>query len=233
MDIKNLPEGYYYDPVQGQIEDFTQPAHEISNEVVAANTFILYHEVSRGLVGHAIDRDELGYKFMAVAKADDANPNIRFVDVYMAPPGSLAFSPTPVGERWYPTLKIDLPAVLCDGPDLLVSATVHAPREAPRDSDVQAADSTTFKGICHQKTTPREGPCGPLGLPYFRTNNPLTRGQAAKIEVLSLEASGFEFPPYDPTKQYFEDVPVGSPFHEHTAKLASIGAISGYACVPQ
>jgi hypothetical protein len=232
MDPNNLPEGYYYDPIHGQIEDFTKPL-EIADAVVAANTFVLYHEVSRGLVGHAIDRDELGYKFMAVAKADDANPNIRFVDVYMAPPGSIAFDPHPVGERWYPTLKIDLPAVLCDGPDLLVSATTHAAQEAPRPTEVQAADSTTFKGICHVKTTPREGPCGPLGIPYFRPGNNLTRGQVSKIIVAALEASGFQFPDYDPNKQYFEDVAVGSVYHEHTAKLSSIGAIGGYACTPQ
>jgi hypothetical protein len=230
MDITNLPKGYYYDPIHGEIEDFTHP--EISDQVVASNTFILYHEVSRGLVGHAIDRDELGYKFMAVAKADDANPNIRFVDVYMAPPGSLVFGPTPIGERWYPTYKIDLPAVLCDGSDLLVSATVHAPQEAPRPSDVQADDSVVFKGVCHVKTTPREGPCGPLALPYFRPQNNLTRGQVCKIIVEALEAMNLEFPPYDPNKQYFEDVAVGSAFHEYSAKLSSVGAIGGYACVP-
>lgn len=230
MDINNMPKGYYFDEVQGQVENFNYPALDISDEVVAQNTFTLYHEVSRGLVGHAIDRDEMGYKFMAVAKADDANPNIRYVDCYMAQPGSITFNPTPIGERWTPTLKIDLPAVLCDGVNLLVSATDHAPREAPRDSNV---DAYVIEGVCHVKTVAREGPCGPLGIPYFRPGNNLTRGQVCKIVVEALEYIGGRFPDYDPNKQYFEDVPVGSPFHEYTAKLSTTGAIGGYACVPQ
>jgi hypothetical protein len=54
----------------------------------------------------------------------------------------------------------------------------------------------------------------------------------SKIVVEAMEFMGLKFPDYDPQKQVFEDVPVGSTFHEYTAKLAATSAIGGYACTP-
>jgi hypothetical protein len=180
-------------------------------------------------------RDEAGWLYLSVAFADETNPNIRFVKTYPAAPGSLVFDVEhPVGETWVPTLKIDLPALLVDGKDLIPSATTHAPVEAPRDSDIQA---TRYVGVAHLKPPPeRSGPCGPEGLPYFRPGNNLTRGQVCKIVVEALEALGHTLPEIDPTKQYFEDIPAtgpGSTYHEPTAKLTLLGAIGGYVCTPQ
>lgn len=252
MDPNNLPEGYYYDPIHGEIEDFT--ATDAVGEAPEANTTIFYHEVSRGLVGHAMDTDDLRYKFLAICKADDANPNIRWVDVYTAPPDSDTYTLIP-NNRTFPIFKTDIVDVIVVGPDLLVSVTVHAPKEAPRDSNVEGR---WYRGICHVKEgvephqhpdyapthhahpeyvippEPRGGVCVPPGnRPYFRENNRLTRGQVSKMIVLALEGLGLEFPPIQDNQQSFEDVPKGSTFYEYIEKLHAVGAIGGYACTPQ
>jgi uncharacterized delta-60 repeat protein len=58
----------------------------------------------------------------------------------------------------------------------------------------------------------------------FRPGNPVTRGQLSKI--VSNSAGYIE--PH--TEQSFEDVPVGSTFHEFIERLYARGYISGYAC---
>ncbi len=58
----------------------------------------------------------------------------------------------------------------------------------------------------------------------FRPNNPVTRGQIAKIVSNS---AGLSDPP---GAQMFEDVPPGSTFYEWVQRLASRGYIGGYAC---
>jgi len=58
----------------------------------------------------------------------------------------------------------------------------------------------------------------------FKPNNLVTRGQLSKIVSNS---AGFTDPQ---TTQMFQDVPVGSTFHEYIGRLASRGYISGYAC---
>lgn len=232
-----LPEGYYFNEVQGIIER-VEDRKALQTMQATANMFVMYTEtpMDRGLVGHSMAVDDAKNIFAAIARADHDNPNIRWMDIVKCPAGQNAFDPEPIAERVIPFLKTDFPFLLRVGPDLLASATDHAPQEAPRPSNVEGK---WIRGVCTvipPYTPPpvlREGPCGPLGIPYFRPNNNLTRGQVCKIQVEALEASGFEFPPYDPNHQYFEDVPVGSPYHEYTAKLASIGAIGGYACVPQ
>jgi hypothetical protein len=75
-------------------------------------------------------------------------------------------------------------------------------------------------------------PCGspgdpcvpPANLPYFRPNNPVTRGQLAKIVA---NAAGLNDPP---GAQVFEDVPVGSLFYDYIQRLTSHGYMSGYPC---
>jgi amidase len=67
-------------------------------------------------------------------------------------------------------------------------------------------------------------PCGPENRPYFRPNNPATRGQITKIVS---ESRGYNDPV---TGQSFEDVAPGSTFHLWVERLASRGIMSGYAC---
>ncbi|HYP39929.1 MAG TPA: S-layer homology domain-containing protein, partial [Chloroflexia bacterium] len=58
----------------------------------------------------------------------------------------------------------------------------------------------------------------------FRPNNPVTRGQLAKIVSLS---AGYEDMHGEQT---FEDAPVGSTFHLFIEQLAARGIIGGYPC---
>jgi hypothetical protein len=67
-------------------------------------------------------------------------------------------------------------------------------------------------------------PCNGTNDPYFRPGNPVTRGQLSKI--ISNSAL-FSDPQPD---QLFEDVPVGSTFHDFIGRLATRGYISGYPC---
>jgi hypothetical protein len=68
-------------------------------------------------------------------------------------------------------------------------------------------------------------PCVPPGnRPYFRPNATATRGQLAKIVS---NAANFTEPV---GTQTFEDVTIGSTFHEFIERLVSRGVMSGYAC---
>jgi hypothetical protein len=58
----------------------------------------------------------------------------------------------------------------------------------------------------------------------FRPNNPVTRGQLAKIVS---NAARFDD---DPGPQLFEDVPPGSAFYPYVQRMANRGYVSGYAC---
>ncbi|MDQ5824237.1 MAG: S-layer homology domain-containing protein [Chloroflexota bacterium] len=60
--------------------------------------------------------------------------------------------------------------------------------------------------------------------PYFRPNEGVTRGQAAKIIAT---AAGFED---DPGAPLFSDVPTGSTFYEWVQRLAKRHVLGGYAC---
>ena len=74
---------------------------------------------------------------------------------------------------------------------------------------------------------PCGGPAEPCDLnsdPYFRPNNPVTRGQLAKIVAQSAGIS-------DPVSgQSFQDVPPGSTFYTYTEQLRSRSVMSGYPC---
>lgn len=72
------------------------------------------------------------------------------------------------------------------------------------------------------------GPCDAQGRPYFLPNNPLTRGQVAKIVS---NAVGFNEPvPADTWT--FADVPPGSTFHDFVERLAARHIMGGYPCRP-
>ncbi len=67
-------------------------------------------------------------------------------------------------------------------------------------------------------------PCDSEGRPYFRPNNPATRGQISKIVSI---AAGFDEDVPD-NQQTFTDVPSDSPFWVYIERLSSRGIISGY-----
>jgi hypothetical protein len=69
-------------------------------------------------------------------------------------------------------------------------------------------------------------PCDSGGNPYFRPNNPVTRGQLAKIVS---ESAGFddEIPPSQYT---FTDVTYGSTFWVWVERLADREVMAGYPC---
>ncbi len=68
-------------------------------------------------------------------------------------------------------------------------------------------------------------PCvAPTNRPYFRPNNPVTRGQVSKIVA---SAAGWT---ETPTGQTFADVPPGSTFYLYVERVAVRGIIGGYPC---
>jgi hypothetical protein len=69
-------------------------------------------------------------------------------------------------------------------------------------------------------------PCDPQNRPYFRPNNDVTRGQAAKILA---GAAGFQ-EPVPSTQQTFTDVPYTNPFWLWIERSAARNIISGYTC---
>ena len=70
---------------------------------------------------------------------------------------------------------------------------------------------------------PGEG-CDALERPYFRPNNPATRGQISKIVSI---AAGFE-EDVPEEQETFTDVPTDSPFWVYIERLSGRGVISGY-----
>ncbi len=67
-------------------------------------------------------------------------------------------------------------------------------------------------------------PCDQNNNPYFRYNNPITRGQISK---LVSNAAGFS---EDPGAQLLEDIPSGSTFYAYVNRLVNRGVMGGYAC---
>jgi hypothetical protein len=77
------------------------------------------------------------------------------------------------------------------------------------------------RGIINGYTDPAR--C-PSGVPCFRPDDHLTRGQLSKMVSNS---AGFSEPHTD---QIFEDVPPGSTFYIYIERMASRGYVSGYPC---
>ncbi|MDQ6692970.1 MAG: S-layer homology domain-containing protein [Chloroflexota bacterium] len=76
-------------------------------------------------------------------------------------------------------------------------------------------------------TNPQTGeaePCDAQRNPYFRYNNPISRGQISK---LVSNSAGFTD---DPGAQIYEDVPIGSPFYAFINRLSHRSVMGGYAC---
>jgi hypothetical protein len=68
------------------------------------------------------------------------------------------------------------------------------------------------------------GPCDDHNRPFFLPNNPVTRGQLSKIDVI---AAGWA--QINPTTPTFTDVPTGSPFYTVIETAVCHGVVSGYA----
>ena len=69
-------------------------------------------------------------------------------------------------------------------------------------------------------------PCNNSNDPYFRPNNPVTRGQLAKIVSQSAGLND----PVPGTQQTFQDVPPASTFWLYVERLANHNVMSGYTC---
>ena len=69
-------------------------------------------------------------------------------------------------------------------------------------------------------------PCNADDDPYFRPNNPVTRGQLAKIVS---ESAGFD-DEVPPSQWSFTDVPYGSTFWEWVERLSNREVMAGYNC---
>ena len=107
------------------------------------------------------------------------------------------------------------------------SCTVQFPDVPPSNTFYPFVHCLACKGIVRGYPCGGTGePCNPNNDPYFRPNNPITRGQIAKIVNYS---AGFQ-EPIPPDQQTFEDVVYGSPFWEFIERLAVRGILSGYAC---
>jgi hypothetical protein len=68
--------------------------------------------------------------------------------------------------------------------------------------------------------------CAQSGVPCFRPNDPITRGQAAKILA---NAAGYN-EPVPTERQTFKDVPGNSPFWLYIERIYLHSAIGGYEC---
>jgi hypothetical protein len=66
----------------------------------------------------------------------------------------------------------------------------------------------------------------PTGVPCFRPELSVTRGQLAKIDA---NAAGYNETP-GPTTQSFKDVPAANPFYVYIERLSLHGVINGYQC---
>jgi len=191
---------------------------------IERHAVIISEEVSRGYVSHAVAIDETGGQFLCIGKADDANPNLRWVDIYYRPDESVAFANPPL-DRLDPTYKIDAVDADVDRTDLIVTVTTHAPREAPRPT---AVEEIRLLGVAHTRPQgQRPGACVPPGnLPYFLPNNTVTRGQVAKMIAIAVG-----LPDAADGTQSFQDIPANSPFYKWIEAMHQAGAIGGYPCV--
>lgn len=201
---------------------------------IKRSSVIISEEMGRGYVSHGYAEDGTGHGFLCIGKANDDNPNIRWVDIYKREGKGQPFNETPI-DRLDPTYKLDLvdADISGDGRDLIVTVTTHAPQEAPRPT---AIEELVVEGVCTPQAPPAPPvpgedptPCVPPGnLPYFKPNKTVTRAQVAKMIALATGKTA-----NNPGKQSFQDVPVGSTFHQYVEALAEDGVVGGYACTPE
>jgi uncharacterized delta-60 repeat protein len=72
-------------------------------------------------------------------------------------------------------------------------------------------------------------PCDGENRPYFRPQSNATRGQIAKIDVLTaVQSIGWVL--MNPPSSTFEDVPSGSTFYQYVETAYAYGVLGGYPC---
>ena len=76
-------------------------------------------------------------------------------------------------------------------------------------------------------TTGQAEPCDAAHRPYFRPNNPVTRGQLAKMDS---NAAGYSDTPPPGTQSFADVTPANNNFYIFIERLARRGIISGYDC---
>jgi hypothetical protein len=145
------------------------------------------------------------------------------------------------GSATLPGVELLTPAGPCPTPSVVASATATSgiATATPTACTLQFTDvppTNTFypfvrclacQGIISGYPCGGVGePCNADNDPYFRPNNPVTRGQLAKIVS---ESAGFddEIPPSQWT---FTDVPYGSTFWVWVERLANREVMAGYVC---
>lgn len=189
-----------------------------------ADTTTILHEVSTGYIDHSILWDDGERGFLVVAHAPDPlNNNITQADFYISEDG--VNWPSEPTETITPQLKIIEVEMTDKNNDLVITFTTR------RGGTGQPLVDTNIElyvvpNVWNKNLFPDRCVL-PDNLPYFHPGAYVTRGQMAKIVAL---ASGIVAT--DPNKQTFEDVPVGSTFHDFVEALAQDSVVGGYACKP-
>lgn len=179
--------------------------------------------------------DGAGRRIRGYRRNDIPNKNITWMKVWQeAPDGTRLWEHRVFGvNEW----KIDSATDVIEGTDLHILTLAHSYLPGDVDPNTGFRPSAMGLAIIPGVWTPiappappapvdDPTPCVPPGnRPYFRPNRTVTRGQLAKIQVL-----GSDIPHPPTTEQTFEDVPVGSTFHEYVEALYGKGAINGYPC---
>lgn len=135
--------------------------------------------------------------------------------------------------------KIDTISMLVEDRDLVILTGGHSLVEDPlthiRPSSLGAVRiAGVYTPIPIVVPAPVEDPtpCVPPGnRRYFKPNKVVTRGQVAKMIAIASGRADPNNPVLVPT-QTFEDVPVGSTFHEYIEVLTEDQVMGGYPCTP-
>lgn len=187
-----------------------------------ADTTTIISEVSSGYIDHAIDWDDTGRGFLVVAHAPDPKDNNKTEAFVCVAEDGLDFNPTPI-KTIKPQIKAIEVEMTDKGHDLMITFTTR------RGGTGQVLVDTKIElHVLPNVWNVYPDPCvTPDNRPYFHPGALVTRGQMAKIVALATGITAV-----DPTKQTFEDVPVGSTFHDFVEALAQDSVVGGYACKP-
>lgn len=198
-----------------------------------ANTVTIIQEMSSGFIDASLGWDDEGRGFLVVAHApDETNNNATEADLHIAEDGvDFVKVDTILPVRKITNLKMTHRDVGTDKHQLFVYMTTRhgGTGQVVVDTRVEAWTKNNVWAVAPEQApapVPTPRPCvPPQNLPYFGVNDLVTRGQNAKI---TASAVGLTAP--DPTKQTFQDVPVGSTFHPFVEALAQNGHVSGKPC---
>lgn len=208
-----------------EIEYFPQP----EGEAVEAEIERSYTDMFSII---ATPPDGAGRRIRGYRRNDIPNKNRTFMKVWQeAPDGTRLWTHQIFGvNEW----KIDSATLVVEGNDVHILTLAHS--YLPGDVDPgtgfrpSAMGTAPIPGVWTPLQAPgpvpTPRPCVPPdNRPYFGVNEPVTRGQEAKIVS---EAAGF----VDDVsgRHTFEDVPPGSTFHPFVERLAMRGIVNGRPC---